>query len=71
MNKAMLMSLMMGIAAISTGRSLYGTPKRGHLSNPNYRVNAKEKKEREFTIKGKKVMAYSRKDALVRLKHKK
>lgn len=67
----MLITLMMGIAAISTGSPLYGTPKRRHPSNPNYRVNAKERKEREFTIKGKKVMAYSRKDALVRLKHKK
>ena len=30
-----------------------------------------EKKLREFNIKGNKIMAYSRKDAIIRLKHRK
>lgn len=40
--------------------------------NPNYTVKDKDsmRQEREFNINGIKVMAYSRKDALQRLKHK-
>lgn len=39
--------------------------------NPDYKVKSSTKELREFTIKGKKVMAYSKKDAIKRLKHKK
>lgn len=38
--------------------------------NPGYKVKSSTKELREFTIKGKKVMAYSKKDAIQRLKHK-
>lgn len=46
--------------------------RRGPKFNPNYTVKDKDsmRKEREFNINGVKVMAYSRKDALQRLKHK-
>lgn len=46
--------------------------RRGSKFNPNYTVKDKDsmRKEREFNINGVKVMAYSRKDALQRLKHK-
>ena len=37
----------------------------------NYRPVVDNRELREFTIKGQKVMAYSKKDALQRLKHKK
>lgn len=45
--------------------------KEGMTFNPDYKVKSSIKKLREFTIKGKKVMAYSKKDAIKRLKHKK
>jgi hypothetical protein len=46
--------------------------RRGPKFNPNYTVKDKDsmRQEREFNINGIKVMAYSRKDALQRLKHK-
>lgn len=46
--------------------------RRGPKFNPNYTVKDKDsmRKEREFNINVVKVMAYSRKDALQRLKHK-
>lgn len=39
--------------------------------SPNYRSVVDNRELREFVIKGQKVMAYSKKDALQRLKHKK
>ena len=39
--------------------------------NPDYKVKSSIKELREFTIKGKKVMAYSKKDAIKRLRYKK
>lgn len=39
--------------------------------NPNYRRPSENKELREFNVKGKKIMAYSKKDAIKRLKHKK
>lgn len=38
--------------------------------NPDYRRPASKKELREFDIRGRKIMAYSRKDAIKRLKHK-
>lgn len=49
------------------GNSVYRVPK----TNPNYRRPVEHKAEQEFTINGQKVTAYSRKDAIKRLKHKK
>lgn len=45
--------------------------KEGMAFNPDYKVNSSVKELREFIIKGKKVMAYSKKDAIKRLNHKK
>lgn len=39
------------------------------LNTPKVRIPHRE--EREFNVKGHKIMAYSRKDAIKRLKHKK
>lgn len=39
--------------------------------NPDYKVKSSVKELREFTIKGMKVRAYSKKDAIKRLIHKK
>ena len=45
--------------------------KEGMAFNPDYKVKSSVKELREFTIKGKKVMAYSKKDAIKRLRYKK
>lgn len=50
---------------------LYGTPRETISFNPNYRVKELNKPLREFNIKGEKIYAYSRKDAIKRLKHRK
>lgn len=39
--------------------------------NPDYRISTPKKELREFEVKGRKIMAYSKKDAIKRLKHKK
>lgn len=39
--------------------------------NPDYKVNLPRRELREFIIKGRKIMAYSKNDAIKRLKHKK
>lgn len=52
--------------------SLYSVPnKAGMKFNPDYKINTPKKELKEFTIKGHKVMAYSKKDAIKRMKHKK
>lgn len=49
--------------------------KRSHRSkamsfDPDYRVKEAKKELKEFSIKGHKIMAYSKKDAIKRLKHR-
>ena len=66
----------LGLAALSMSmaseRNLYGVPnKAGMKFNPDYKVNTPKRDLKEFTIKGHKVMAYSKKDAIKRMKHKK
>lgn len=39
--------------------------------NPGYKKQPLHRELKEFCIKGEKVMGYSRKDAIIRLKHKK
>lgn len=57
---------------IANKSNLYGAPnKAGMRFNPDYKVNTPKKELKEFTIKGHKVMAYSKKDAIKRMKHKK
>lgn len=77
MEKMSLLKLMYAYAQIMANdnngiypHNLY--ERRGPKFNPNYTVKDKDsrRKEREFNINGVKVMAYSRKDALQRLKHK-
>lgn len=69
--KAALLTL--GMAALSS--SMIGNPyniKRiRHNYNPDYKIKSPIRELREFTVKGKKIMAYSKKDAIKRLKHQK
>ena len=67
------MALTMLSMAHSNGGGIYGIPRVKKVDRNNYRANIKEdnKELREYTIKGQKVMAYSKKDAIKRLNHKK
>lgn len=57
---------------VASESNLYGVPnKTGMKFNPDYKVDTPKKELRGFTIKGHKVMAYSKKDAIKKMKHKK
>ncbi len=61
---------MAGLAASENNIYMDKNHIRGMIFNPNYRPKTQHRELREFTVKGKKVMAYSKKDAITRLKHK-
>jgi hypothetical protein len=69
--KAALLTL--GMAALSSSMigNPYNTKRIRHNYNPDYKVKSPIRELREFTVKGKKIMAYSKKDAIKRLKHQK
>lgn len=59
------------MCAVAQGYNPYaGKRKEGMTFNPDYKVKSSVKELREFTIKGQKIMAYSKKDAIKRLKHR-
>ena len=64
-------AMMMSLAASGNNVYMDKNPSRGMKFNPNYKPKTQHRKLREFTVKGKKVMAYSKKDAITRLKHSK
>lgn len=60
------------MCAVAQRYDLYSVNrKEGMTFNPDYKVKTSVKELREFTIKGTMIMAYSKKDAIKRLKHKK
>lgn len=65
MKRGMLTAMLM-MSTLGVNGSTYPF-KTGSGMNPNYRRSEKKKQEKEFCIKGIKVMAYSRKDAIKRL----
>lgn len=70
--KSAMLSLIMAMSAAGSSENVYGTSFRGKPKyNPDYKPEQSHRELKEFCIKGKKVMAYSRKDAIVRLRHKK
>lgn len=72
MNRKILSTLGLLYAASMSEENVFGSPvHRAPKTNPNYRRPVEHRVEQEFTVNGQKVMAYSRKDAIKRLKHKK
>lgn len=70
--KSAMLSLIMAMSAAGSSENVYGTSFRGRPKyNQNYRPKQAHREMKEFCINGEKVMAYSRKDAIVRLRHKK
>lgn len=64
---------LMAMAAMESGKNEVfreQEPKRRMRFNPNHKPVVR-KDLHEFSINGEKVMAYSRKDAITRLRHKK
>lgn len=64
-------AMMMSLAASENNVYMDKNPSRSMRFNPNYRPKTQYHELREFTIKGKKMMAYSKKDTIKRLKHSK
>lgn len=69
--KAALLALGMAALSGSMMGNPYNTKRTRYNYNPDYKVKSPIRELREFTIKGKKIMAYSKKDAIKRLKHQK
>lgn len=73
MNRKNLMLMMAGAMATALSnpqRGVYVIPKNDKTEFPNY-IPPDPRRLYEFTIHGHKVKAYSRKDAIKRLKHQK
>lgn len=70
--KSFLLPLILGMAASGNPDEVFASsfPQKSKY-NPNYRSKQAHREMKEFCINGEKVMAYSRKDAIVRLRHKK
>lgn len=64
-------AMMMSLTASKNNVYMDKNPNGGMRFNPNYRPKKQHRELREFTVKGKKVMAYSKKDAITKLKHSK
>lgn len=74
MSKLRRLALITAAMAVAAGANsqLYGCPREsGMRFNPNYKPQVPKRQLREFTVKGKKIMAYSKKDAVIRLRHQK
>lgn len=70
--KSYLLPLILGMAASGTPDKVFAPSFRQKPKyNPDYKPVEPNRELKEFCIRGKKVMAYSRKDAIVRLRHKK
>ncbi|MBD5585375.1 MAG: hypothetical protein HDQ88_09855 [Clostridia bacterium] len=71
MNRKNLMLMMAGAMAATLGnpqKGVYAIPKTDKTEFPNY-IPPDPHRLYEFSIHGHKVMAYSKKDAIKRLKH--
>lgn len=70
--KSFLLPLILGMAASGNPEEVFASsfPQKPKY-NPDYKPKQVHREMKEFCINGEKVMAYSRKDAIVRLRHKK
>lgn len=76
LNRIMFKTLaMLAMAnAMTTDKNIYSDQRssnKGISFNPDYRRQSTPRELKEFTINGQKICAYSRKDAIKRLKHQK
>lgn len=71
LKQILLATAMMAAAASSENVYRHRDEQSGMRFNPNYRPKPVHRELREFTVKGQKIMAYSKKDAVTRLRHQK
>lgn len=70
--RQILLATAMMAAAASDDRVYKQNNESGGMSfNPNYRPKPVHRELREFTVKGQKIMAHSKKDAVTKLRHQK
>ncbi|WP_455758818.1 hypothetical protein [Phocaeicola coprocola] len=70
--KSILLQAILMMAASENPNKVFDSLFPGNSKyNPDYKKKPVHRELKEFCIKGEKVKAYSRKDAIVRLKHKK
>lgn len=71
--KQIMLETAMMMSLADSGNNVYmdKNPSRSMRFNLNYRPKKQHRELREFIVKGKIVMAYSKKDAITRLKHSK
>lgn len=60
----------LGMVAITENyEDFYEVPKQTPKYNPKYKPKVQHRELKEFTIKGEKIIAYSRKDAIKKFNH--
>lgn len=67
--KAISLLAMMAMAAAGSGYPVYGSPRRVEKKRNLYVKPVQTKELHEFTIQGHTIMAYSKKDAIIRLRY--
>lgn len=64
------LALLAGMLGMCSQEHFMFSARKYPKNNPNYKVKFTSGVLREFTVNGKKIMAFSRKDAIKRLKHR-
>ena len=67
--KSLLLCTLGLIAITKDYKDFYGVPKQTPKYNPEYKPKVQHRELKEFTIKGEKITAYSRKDAIKKFNH--
>lgn len=67
--KSLLLCTLGMVASTENYKDFYGVPKQTPKYNPEYKPKAQHRELKEFTIKGEKITAYSRKDAIKKFNH--
>lgn len=68
--KNILLATIAMMEVAQSGKSPFSSESQTSVSyNPDYKVKQPHQKLKEFCVKGKRIYAYSKKDAIKRLKH--
>lgn len=71
MKSILLPAILMMAASENPNKVFDSVFQRSKKYNPDYKKQPVHRELKEFCIRGEKIMAYSRKDAIIRLRHKK
>ena len=67
--KSLLLCALGMVASTENYKDFYGVPKQTPKYNPEYKPKVQHRELKEFMIKGEKIIAYSRKDAIKKFNH--